>query len=158
MKIKGKWRNDGPNMAVEYLRQSRDGRITLVIDDTGIPKYPVLWAEMDFSDVNDARENLRDREGTTFPNIGFWRTGEKCPATIPGLTDWASSKKVDAVLWTALPPKFGGVNGRKPTLEEVICHLDNLEPTRKASAVKYIRSTPKQITTPYRGKLEEHLG
>lgn len=158
LKIRGEWKADGPQIAVEYLRQSRDGRITLVIDDIGNHKFPVLWAEMNFSELEQAKENLRKREGTTINHIGFWKTDDAPPAAIPDLADWARSKKADAVLWTALPPKFNGANGRRPTLQEVISHLDTLEHAGKARAEEYMRNTPKQIKTPYRAQLEEHLG
>lgn len=35
LKTQGYWHDSGPKISVEYLRQSKDGRLTLVIDEGG---------------------------------------------------------------------------------------------------------------------------
>ncbi len=44
--IRKGWFDDGPSVPVEFLRQSKDGRMTLVIDEGG-PPLRVLWALME---------------------------------------------------------------------------------------------------------------
>ena len=40
--ISGGWQEDGPSVSIEYLRQSKDGRLTLVIEPSA-PELTVLW-------------------------------------------------------------------------------------------------------------------
>jgi hypothetical protein len=60
--ITGEWHSDGPNLAIEFARQSRDGRVTLVLCD-GVPACRTLWAELAVSTLDKAKEALRQREG-----------------------------------------------------------------------------------------------
>lgn len=69
--LRTRWRNDGPFLPVEFARQSRDGRITLVLLEGAIP-VPVLWAEMRSRTLSDAVAALAEREGTPVANIGRW--------------------------------------------------------------------------------------
>ena len=111
---------DGPFAPVEFTRQSDDGRITLVIDPKAEP-VRVLWAHMLSSSLHDAQKALRDREGITATNwlsrIGSWRIGDSPPRDIPELPQWAEDRDLDAVVWTALPPRFDGET-RSPSLRD----------------------------------------
>jgi len=156
--ISGGWQEHGPEVPVEYLRQSRDGQLTLVIEP-GVPKVTVLWAKMQTNDLGAAKENLRQREGgTKIEYIGFWAQDSECPADIPNLAHWAKIIGATAVIWTALPAKFDGEDYRKPTVDEAIAYLEQLEPRRRALAEEYVRRTPLQISTRYRSSFEEHFG
>jgi len=110
----------------------------------------------------DAREELRRREGILPRNIdrhvGTWLQGDSVPAPILGLDAWAAARQIDAVLWTALPPKFSGVESRAPSVDEAVSYLADLaEPTR-GLAEEYVRRTPGQIATAYRRRIEADLG
>ena len=85
LKISGAWREDGPSIGVEFLRQSMDGRLTLVLDSAS-KENPAFWIRMDCDSLTEARESLRDREGTSIKYIGSWELGQDAPASIPGLT------------------------------------------------------------------------
>ena len=50
LKIQRQWFNDGPLLPIEFTRQSRDGRLTLVINKGSKP-VRVLWGLMDTSDI-----------------------------------------------------------------------------------------------------------
>src|SRR5436190_1350463 len=63
LRIKTKWRSDGPRLPIEFARISRDGRVTLVVLP-GAEDQPVYWALSEFDDLHDARGNLKEREGT----------------------------------------------------------------------------------------------
>jgi hypothetical protein len=156
LKIKNDWLNNGPAVAVEYLRQSNDGRLTLVIDKDGHRK-PVLWAEMDFQNCEAAKENLRIREKTSGKYIGLWQQGNRPPTDIPEMNTWATSIGAQAVIWTDLPPKFGSDNFRKPSLKEAQQYLQELDYEKRILAKEYIRNTPLQIQTPFRAPLERTL-
>jgi len=107
--IRREWFKDGPFAPVEFTRQSQDGRITLVIDPDSAP-VRVLWAQMVPTKPDEAKEALRLREKTTEKNIGSWEADdnapENTPKNIPDLPAWAKSHGLDAVIWTALPPKI----------------------------------------------------
>lgn len=107
-------------MAVEFLRQSSDGRMTPVLDGTVAP-VRALWAQMNATDLAQAREDLRAREGvpksTSVQSIGSWPRGDPSPVHIVELDVWAEARGVQHVVWTALPSKFGG-EVRTPTAVE----------------------------------------
>lgn len=158
LEIEGNWHDSGPNLSIEYLRHSKDGRLTLVIDENG-KKSRVLWAQMLQKDLELAKENLRIREGRIDKNyIGVWTKGDESPNAIADLDIWAKSIGCTAIIWTNLPPKFKGEVNRRPSLTEAILYLDGLEGEPRALAEEYIRKTPAQIKTSYRAKFEEHFG
>lgn len=147
------WRDDGPNLAVEFARQSAEGHLTLVIVENG-PALPCLWAPMLTDNLNEAISQLRARERTVTRHIGFWKSASAPEA----ISRWAEAKGLSGVVWTALPPKFQGVDGRAPTLEEACIHLASLKGPARERAEKYVRRAPIQIRTPYREAIEEALG
>jgi hypothetical protein len=155
--IQRKWFDDGPLVRIEFARQSSDNRMTLVVDNTAKP-VRTLWAVMDPPDLDAAREALRRREGAEIKSIGYWVVGDPSPSSILGLADWAAARGVVAVIWTGLPPKFGGTAGRKPQISEVLEHLQRLEGSQRDNAERYIRLAPKQIDTEYRRAIEAALG
>ncbi|NIK86839.1 hypothetical protein FHS83_000157 [Rhizomicrobium palustre] len=160
--IQRQWFNDGPFVKVEFARQSTDNRITLVIQDTAKP-VRALWAIMDCSDLNTARQALKLREGIGDKNfekdIGHWKDGDAEPSTIQNLPEWAKVHSLDAVVWTALPPKFKGPpKMENPTVEQVIAHLRSLDGNQRENAERYVRLAPRQIDTPYRRRIEAELG
>lgn len=77
--------------------------------------------------------------------------------TVGNLPDWASQKAIDGVVWTALPPKFNKEQ-RKPSEEELLTYLTSLSGEARSLAEEYIRKAPRQVTTPYRHKIETSLG
>jgi hypothetical protein len=153
------WFADGPLVHVEFARQSRDGRMTLVLVETKIPVRS-LWAIMNTTDLVLAKSALRRREGiseeTEDRYIGVWSAGQHSPLLIPRLAEWAAAAGIDHVLWTNLPPKFRGTD-TKPSVEQVIKHLDALKGAHREAAERYLRFVPKQIDTEYRRTIEAAL-
>ena len=90
--------------------------------------------------------------------IGNWSIGEKPPDHIPKLSEWAKSVGVEAVIWTALGPKFNKKNGVVPSAEQAVQYLKALSGSALDEAEKYIRYTPVQIDTEYRRRFEAELG
>lgn len=157
--IQRQWFDDGPLIHVEFARQSQDGRITLVLTETLNPVRS-LWAVMDATDLSSARTDLRKREGILEKNeakhIGTWATGQPSPPLIPGLARWADAHGVAYVVWTNLPPKFNE-NETTPSAEQVVKYLGGLTSAQRDVAKRYVRSTPRQIDTEYRRRIEAAL-
>lgn len=147
-------------MPVEFARQSSDGRITLVIVPTAAP-VRVLWAVMVPKELQLAKEALREREGITGNNwtsrIGSWQHGEAAPDPIPALPDWARAHGLDAVVWTALGPRFNGQE-TVPTADQIVQYLRTLTGAARDNAERYVRCAPRQIDTMYRRRIEADLG
>jgi hypothetical protein len=160
--VEANWHADGPSLSVEFARQSRDGRITLVIAQ-GFAPVPTLWSSFNTRDRARARQSLQQREGVspTRANefIASWRRSEN-PASEPDATisAWAAGKNLEAAVWTNLPPKFEGIDGRIPSEREVVACLQTLDEKARIAAEQYIRRTPRQIATVYRRAVETALG
>jgi hypothetical protein len=158
--IQRQWFADGPFLPVEFLRQSDDDRITLVLHQSATPVRS-LWAVMDLPDIGEAKEALRRREGIGKNHtewIGAWCQGGKAPDLIDQLPAWAERNGLDGVIWTALPAKFQGKDDVVATPEDVISHLERLLGAKRDNAECYIRNAPHQIDTPYRRRIEAVLG
>ena len=106
----------GPRSPIEFCRVSRDGRLTLVIDESfGAPcvTYSALSA---FGDLNAAIENLRDRENMpTTKGVGFTvadgsrqspRAIERHPQAVKTIAAWVNANGFDAAIWAAFESNF----------------------------------------------------
>ncbi len=62
---------NGPLLPIEFCRVSKDGRLTLAIDERFGDVCTSYSAPCALDDLNQAIENLRLREGTSASNIGF---------------------------------------------------------------------------------------
>jgi hypothetical protein len=161
--VQRKWFEDGPLAQVEFLRQSGDlniGPITLVLNPTG-PPVRLLWTMMRIANLKEGKQALRVREALKgakwATRIGVWQTKGEAPSSIPDLPDWANELGLEAVIWTALGPKFEE-NEIAPSMEQVIEYLDGLTETPRAEAERYVRRAPRQIDTDYRRGIEDALG
>jgi len=153
------WFEDGPFLPIEFVRQSNDGRFTLVINPQSEPVRS-LWSVMDSADLGAAKEALRLREGigSGHPDwIGTWLKGQPAADTMPRIAEWASAHQVDGVVWTALPSRFNG-QPVVPTEEQVVTYLGALRGSARENAERYVRSAPKQIDTKYRRRFEAEFG
>jgi hypothetical protein len=158
--IHRQWFVDGPLVKVEFLRQSQDNRITLVLHDSAEPVRS-LWALMTVRTLDAAKKALAVREGISDKNvtkhIGCWSRGDEDPTRIIEMGAWASARGVKHVIWTALPSKFKDKE-KCPSGEEVVAYLSVLTGPERDNAQKYIRLAPVQIDTPYRRLIEARLG
>ena len=160
--IRRQWHTDGPLIRVEFARQSSDGRVTLVLHDKVSPVRG-LWALMTVDDLANARTELAKREGIPDRNVKK-HTKQWCrskvdgiPPTILSLDTWAECRGVDAVIWTALPPKFDNQES-SPSSEQVVNYLSGLHGRIRDHAEEYIRRAPRQIDTACRRHIEAALG
>jgi hypothetical protein len=157
--LENPWTEDGPLIRVDYLRRSSRNRVTLVLHETG-REVPSLWTSYAGDNWTRVRDMLVVREGVTGQPevIQHWTTGGGERANIAGLPVWAGGKGADHVLWTGLPPRWDRIDGRLPTLEQVVGFLGGLRPDRHHAAEEYVRRTPAQIMTPIREAIQARLG
>lgn len=160
------WFLDGPLAPVEFTRQSKDGRMTLVLDEDAEP-VRILWALMTSSDLNEAREALKRREGITGTEwksrIGEWETGNKAPKNISSLPAWSEARGLDAVIWTGLGPQYTKRRESKPVqkrppIKWVVDYLQQQTGPLRDVAEQCFRCAPPQIDTEYRRYVEAALG
>jgi hypothetical protein len=159
LRCSGEWRTDGPDLPLEFARTSRDKRLTLVLTPGARP-VPALWTELDYPSPEQAQEALAGREGCELPLIGCW------PGYTPrhrvgadAIGKWASERGLDAVLWTALSPKFGERIGHAPaSAEEAVAYLLQLDAEARARAREYVERAPAQVQTTFRLALQTALG
>src|SRR5690606_15301247 len=97
--IRREWFMDGPFLPIEFVRQSKDGRLTLVIYENAKP-IRTLWALMATDNLEEAKENLKEREGTKIGNIGVVLSNDKLSEnkTIKVIQEWAKKMDLDAVI------------------------------------------------------------
>jgi hypothetical protein len=160
--ISGEWLTDGPFLPIEFVRQSKDGRLTLAITESAKP-IRILWSLMTTNDLELAKNSLRIREQIPEKRIidfiGVVKINETTNNHIESIIkEWAVKMKLDAVIWTNLPAKFNDTNTREPTLNEAIDYLKSLDLDKKSTAEEYIRKAPKQIDTEFRKKFVTEFG
>lgn len=157
LEIQDEWRPNGPILPVEFGRVSADGRLTLVI----VPGYPAIqtyWGMSGMETLDSAIQNLMDREGTIKKYIGICSNDSSKANDIERNIDkWRFEMNLDAVIWTALPPKDKNGQQILMPVQNAIAYLSSLKGETKDRAEEYIRRTPEQIITPYRKKFKEML-
>jgi len=152
-----KWFEDGPLLPIEFTRISGNNRVTLIIDKNSSP-VRTLWSLMLHSNLDDCINSLMTREGTTKENIHYTSANDTCEDKFESLIKkWLLEKHIDLAIWTGL--SFSKkTNSKRPTVVEIIKHLEQLTGTERSIAEEYIRLAPRQIDTEYRREIENKLG
>lgn len=155
----GPWQTGGPELPVEFARTSQDGRLTLVLLD-GAPVQPTRFVELSYATAEQAQEALAGREGSGVESIGLWPGPEpKYPVGARTVAEWGAANGFDAVVWTALRPKFRGVFGQVPQgADDVLAYLRELDEETAARAREYVCKASAELRTPYREVIEAELG
>ena len=158
--VDGQWFFDGPLLPIEFCRQSDDGRLTLVVC-SGSAMIHTLWALASNDDLGKVITSLQEREGLRGArrdkNTGVWPDDPRYTKAGSGIVSWAKGKNLDAVVWTALGPRFNAVS-RCPTEDEAVDYLRTLEGEKRQRAEEYVRRTPLQINTGYRKRFVAEFG
>lgn len=155
--VAGEWRQDGPLLPVEFSRISDGGELATAIC-LNAPQVPVYWAFLDAPTPHAATLALRERE--QIPDERVDGTGSLLITgdAVGALASWARERDIDALIWTALPPRLGRSEGRIPGAEEAVAYLDSLTGETRTHARRYIEQVPAQIDTPYRRVIQRYLG
>jgi hypothetical protein len=163
LRIKTRWKKDGPVLPIEFARISRDGRLTLVIHPTSKP-LPTYWALSELGELHQACTNLKDREGARrVADIHFLTADGQGTKRIPvGVANevqaWlAKHADLGAVIWTGLLTNWEEKRGRSFAPADALRYLEELEAERDRAttvyerAQEYLRNAPASIQTEVRG-------
>jgi len=160
LKLASGWHPGGPPMPLEFARQSDDSpELALVLCERARP-MPTYWAYLATDNLSDARAMLCAREKITPARPEWIGSVPALEGQLehPGVAAWLRARRIDAAIWTAIPPKFNGQNGRVPTADEVVAWLDSCTGEQREAAEDYIRRTPAHIDTQYRRIIAARLG
>jgi hypothetical protein len=159
LKLASSWMAGGPELPLEFARNSDDSDELAIVVREGAPLMPTYFAMLDTTDIGQARAMLAAREKTD-PAHPEWIGS--VPAGEGGTTDariaaWLEQQAFNAAVWTALPPKFNDVEGQAPSPDEAVAFLAALSGTTRAHAEDYVRRVPAAIRTAYRIRFEQEL-
>lgn len=169
LRIKTRWRPNGPALPIEFARISRDERLTLVIHPDS-PEVRSYWAVSEFGTLRDARENLRTREATALKDIHSLTSAGRTQGNVPKVvsaevTLWLKGREnVQAAVWTRLTTNWNERRGKQFCPEDAVEYLREMEATRDQSAAtyerarEYVRNAPPQTQTPVRRMIQRRKG
>ncbi len=156
---------NGPLLPIEFCRVSRDGRLTLVVDETFGAECATHAAPSALDDLDAAIEALRAREGMSsargvgFVDLASGRRSEAAeerhPQALATIAAWAEAGGFDAAIWTALASNFAesGKGGELFSVTAALRYLETLQArdaSAFAAAVAYIHAAPGEVETPVR--------
>jgi hypothetical protein len=159
---------NGPLLPVEFCRVSRDGRLTLAIDETFGALCKTYSAPSALETLDAAMDDLCAREGMADVRaVGFVEPASGTqsdlamqghPQVVATIGAWAESLGYDAAIWTALASNFDdwGKGGEPFSVSAATQYLETLEgedPARFARALEYIRKAPPEVETPVRDEV-----
>lgn len=152
--VESPWFEDGPELPIEFSRVGDGGELATAICLNARP-CQVLWALLAVEYVDQAVRALRVREqipADRQDGVGIFTINS---STVGALGEWAAARQLDAVIWTALPPRFEGVEGLIPSLDDVLAYLITLDGDTLEHAKSYMEQVPEQIDTPYRREIRK---
>ena len=155
--LAGEWYRDGPALPIEFSRVADGGELSTAIC-LNAPSVKVCWALLAVSSVEEACAALREREQIPEEREGAIASLLVSRKPVGVLMEWAWERRIDAVIWTALPPRFDGIEGRVPSVEDAVAYLSGLTGETLQHARDYIEQVPEQIDTPYRRIIRRQLG
>jgi hypothetical protein len=172
LRLASGWMPDGPRLPLEFARAADGGELAVVVlpaagdDASASPPLPTWWARLASDEVDAARESLREREEIDPAHPEWIGSVETHAPAQPSrryphdraIQAWAHRQGLDAVVWTALPPRIDGHEGRMPSVQEAVAHLERLDGDERDHARDYVRRVPRSIATPYRAAIEARLG
>lgn len=159
----------GPYLPLEFCRVSRDGRLTLVIDESVDSLCQTYAAPSAFNELDGALQNLwirEGREGESLPRdirehgrVGYVdrisgrasaKAIERHPRMVQTIKVWAASNGYDATIWTSLAGNFADQTGKLFSVQDAVRYLQALDPPTLDKALVYIRRAPGEVRTPVR--------
>lgn len=155
--VSGDWHADGPSLPVEFSRVGDKGELATAIC-LNAPPVPVFWARLAVDTLEQACEALRQREQIPPERTDGVGVLIARSAPVGPLTAWAQARQIDALIWTALPPRIAHSEGLIPTVDDAIAYLRELKGEKREHARHYLTQVPQQLDTPYRRAIRQQLG
>ncbi|MBK7862488.1 MAG: hypothetical protein IPJ65_28550 [Archangiaceae bacterium] len=156
------WKDNGPQLPVEFSRISktgeRAGALTLVLAKDVAPST-TCWALSAFEVLGDARQNLLERErcrhlrdihcvdrtGNTF--------GSSANPVAEAIATWLRAMALDAAVWTGLGSNWEKEQGTSFTVSGAVAYLCSLTGDARVVAEQYVMNAPRGVDTPVRRAL-----
>lgn len=159
LKLASSWHDDGPMLPIEFARVADAGELSTTLCE-GMAPQRTWWVLLQDEDLAEARESLRQREQVDVEHpewIGSLPASRSffCSEQIG---QWLKRQDLDAVVWTALPPRFDGVEGQPPSVDQAVDYLEQLQGEVRAHAESYVRQIPSSLATGFRKAIEMRLG
>jgi hypothetical protein len=158
------FRPNGPSLRLAFSRISRDGRLTVVIDEENGMPSGTFGAISAFAQLDAAIENLRLREGMPdVQGIGFVDrpAGKRAdvslqrhPLSLQVIEAWVAASGYDAAIWTALAANFRDRTRRPFSVPAAMDYLASLDGPTRALALDTIRKTPRQVRSLLRAEVD----
>ncbi|WP_258197774.1 hypothetical protein [Pseudomonas viridiflava] len=155
--LAGEWYGDGPALPIEFCRVGDGGELSTAIC-MNASAVKVSWALLDAPTVQAACAALRAREQIPEQREGAVGSLLVLRTPIGPLMQWAAERRIDAVVWTALPPRFADIEGRILSANDAVAYLSGLTGDTREHARNYFMRVPEQIDTPYRRIIKRQLG
>lgn len=155
--LASEWHKDGPAMPVEFSRVGDGGELATAVC-MNAPLVPAYWALLSVDNIELATALLREREQIPAQRVDGIGSLILKNRPVGTLAQWAAEKKLDAVIWTALPPRFAHIEGRIPSAEDALSYLASLAGETKEHAQNYMKQVPAEFDTPYRQVIRQQLG
>ena len=158
------WYSNGPCLSVEFARKSAGQRVTLVLLD-GVDPSRTLWGRSASTDMSDAAENLRRREGRT-RRSWIYQTDTSGTHDMNGrqiisssasaVRSWLSDAGVHGAVWTGIPAKGFDLSDLETVVVDWLRKLSDMG--QHSDAEKYIKRAPSAVDTPVRRAIRRELG
>jgi len=153
LRIRTRWRADGPMMPIEFARISQDGRLTLVIHP-GSPDQTTYWAGSELRKMGEARKNLCERENSRLDDIHYaLRDGRVADGVSREIAlrvcEWmARQSDIQGAVWTGLPSNWMEKRRRDFTPEDAVNYLLEMKACGDPDKARYIRAREYVTNTP----------
>jgi hypothetical protein len=151
LKTSGNWKDDGPQMPLEFCRISSPGkskeRVTLALSESSA-MVPTYWDVIQFQDAKSAKKNLRDREGCPMGDIhSFGRNQNPLSIIDQQIEIWLKDhSEVDLVIWTGLTSNWTKVRNTEFSITELVKYLDSKK-SNLSEIKQYFQRVPAQVQT-----------
>lgn len=144
LNIATRWRRDGPLLPIEFARISVDGRLTLVIH-RGVDGVRTYWAVSGCETLDQARENLREREGSPLSKIHWIRSGEPIGDSASyvhtSISSWLARRNdLDATIWAGLESNWDCRRLRPFSADDAVRYMLELEEKRADASTNFDRA------------------